>query len=57
MFGAVHDRLLYFFMEKKMVVTHGFVKRTERIPEAEIEKALSAMKDLCQRIEKGDISI
>lgn len=56
-FRAVQYRLLYFFMAKKVVITHGFIKRTDRVPEEEIEKALKAMKDLCRRIERGGVSI
>ncbi|MDD5226914.1 MAG: type II toxin-antitoxin system RelE/ParE family toxin [Candidatus Omnitrophica bacterium] len=56
-FGSVQYRLLYFFMEKKVILTHGFVKRTDQVPKAEIEKALSAMEDFGRRMEKGDISI
>jgi phage-related protein len=56
-FGPVQYRLLYFFMAKKAIITHGFVKRTDQVPKAEIEKALSAMEDLGRRMEKGDISI
>ncbi len=54
-FGPVHYRLLYFFMAKKIIITHGFVKRTERVPEAEIERALEAMRDLYQRAERRNI--
>jgi len=56
-FGSVQYRLLYFFMEKKVILTHGFVKRTDQVPKAEIEKALSAMEDLRRRMEKGNILI
>jgi phage-related protein len=54
-FGPAHYRLLYFFMAKRIIITHGFVKRTERVPEAEIERALEAMRDLYQRTERRDI--
>ena len=56
-FGSVQYRLLYFFMEKKVILTHGFVKRTDQVPKAEIEKALSAMEDLRRRMAKGNILI
>ena len=55
--GPVHYRLLYFFMAKKIVMTHGFIKKTDKVPKAEIERALQAMKDLYQRTGKGDVSI
>lgn len=56
-YGAFQYRLLYFFLARKVIITHGFIKRTDRVPEAEIERALSAMEDLCGRIEKGKISL
>jgi len=55
-FGPVQYRLLYLFVAKKVIVTHGFVKRTDQIPKAEIEKALNVMEDFWRRVEKRDIS-
>lgn len=31
--------LYFFFEEKKIVFTHGFIKKTEKTPNSEIEKA------------------
>ncbi|MFH0985130.1 MAG: type II toxin-antitoxin system RelE/ParE family toxin [Candidatus Omnitrophota bacterium] len=56
-FGSVQYRLLYFFIAKKVILTHGFVKRTDQVPQAEIERALSAMGDLLMRMEKGESPI
>jgi len=36
---GVHYRMLYFFHERRAVVTHGLTKK-DRVPESEIELAL-----------------
>jgi len=56
-FGHSQYRLLYFFMGKKIILTHGFTKKTEKVPEGEIGFAVSVMKDFLQRWEKGEIEI
>ena len=56
-FGPAQYRLLYFFAGKKVVITNGFIKRTDQVPKAEIEKALNAMGDFGRRVEKGEIAI
>ncbi len=43
-------RNLYFFIVgKKIVVTHGFVKKTQKTPVKEIEKAKEYRKDYFER--------
>ena len=56
-FGGMHHRFLYFFDEKRIVVTHGFVKKSSAVPEEEILRALRSMTDFNQRIERGDIQL
>ena len=56
-FGNTHYRLLYFFVGKKIIMTHGFVKKTEAVPEIEVRFAIQAMKDFLQRLETGTIEI
>ena len=38
-------------------MAHGFVKRTDQVPKAEIEKVLSAMGNLWWRTEGGDFNM
>ena len=38
-FGRLEIRLLYFIEGKIIVITHGFLKKTWRMPGGEIEKA------------------
>lgn len=52
-FGSSECRFLYFFFGKKIIITHGFLKKTDRIPEGEIERAQRYMRDFLQRCEGG----
>ena len=56
-FGSNHYRLLYFFHEKKIVLTHGFVKKTDQVPPREIEKADRIRLDFLKRLERGEIKL
>ena len=56
-FGGLHHRFLYFFQGKRIVVTHGFLKKTAAIPEGEITRAERYMADFCQRLERGEIDL
>jgi len=56
-FGSNCYRFLYFFFRKKIVVTHGFVKKTKRLPPGEIEKAERMMQDFLQRYRGGEIKL
>ena len=43
-------RALYFFRyQKYIVLTHAFVKKTGRVPDQEIDKAIACRKDFCKR--------
>ena len=48
-FGTMHYRFLYFFAGKKIIVTHGFIKKTPRVPEEEIARAIRHMNDFLAR--------
>lgn len=52
-FGNVRIRLLYFFVGKKIVITHAFMKKSDEIPQEEIERSLSIMNDFYERLKKG----
>ena len=43
-FAGNQYRLLYFFSGKRIVMTHGFVKKTGPIPQSEIERAERVLK-------------
>lgn len=47
-FGSNAYRFLYFFFGNKIIITHGFLKKTDEIPEEEIEKAERYMEDFLQ---------
>ena len=53
--GSDITRVLYFFIEgKKVILTHGFVKKTQVTPPEEIDKAKRYRKDYLGRLnDKG----
>ena len=53
-FGGSNYRFLYFFAGKMIVITHGFLKKTDRIPEEEIERAVRFMNDFQERMKEGE---
>jgi len=48
-FSSNEYRFLYFFFGKRIIITHGFLKKTDRIPEGEIERAERIMQDFLER--------
>lgn len=56
-FASGHYRFLYFFYHKYIVITHGFIKKTDKIPENEIERAHRLMRDFEQRATRGEIKL
>ena len=52
--GTDISRVLYFFYyEGRIILTHGFVKKTQKTPVSEIKKAKQYRKDFLER--HGDI--
>ncbi|MCK4859191.1 MAG: type II toxin-antitoxin system RelE/ParE family toxin [Candidatus Omnitrophica bacterium] len=56
-FGSNKCRFLYFFFDKKIVITHGFLKKTDKIPAGEIGRAERIMRDFLQRYQGGKIKL
>lgn len=48
-FGSNYYRFLYFFFGRKIIITHGFLKKTDKIPPGEISRAHRMMQDYLQR--------
>lgn len=44
-FASDQYRCLYFFDGRKIILTHGFIKKTEKVPENEIERAENMMRE------------
>ena len=44
-FGSNQYRLLYFFFGKIIVITHGFIKKTDAVPVNEIKTAERYMEE------------
>lgn len=52
--GGNITRVLYFFyVNNTIVLTHGFIKKTQKTPPAEIERALQYRKLYLKRMEAG----
>lgn len=56
-FASQQYRFLYFFWGKVVVITHGFLKKTAEVPEAEIDRARRYMDDFEIRLKMGDVDI
>lgn len=54
-FASQHYRFLYFFAGRVIVITHGFLKKTSRVPEEEIGRAERRMRDFFDQFERGEI--
>jgi len=49
-------RFLYFFCYKNFIIlTHAFKKKSKKVPEKEIKKAIMLRDDFLQRISEGDL--
>lgn len=52
--GSDITRVLYFFYyERKIIITNGFVKKTRKTPKEEIEKAKQYRNEYIERMEKN----
>lgn len=48
--GSDISRVLYFFYyEKRIILTHGFIKKTQKTPKSEIKKAKKYRQDFLER--------
>ena len=46
--------LSFFYAEKKIVITNGFRKKTQKLPKKEKNLALNRMKNYDSRVKSGD---
>jgi len=54
--GTNITRVLYFFMiDREIIITHGFVKKTQKTPRAEIEIAQKYRRDYISRKESENV--
>jgi phage-related protein len=52
--GTNISRALYFFfVGKRIIITHGFIKKTQKTPASEIDKAKSYRKEFLNREENA----
>lgn len=53
--GSDISRVLYFFYyNKKRILTNGFIKKTQKTPKTEIDKAKKYRSDYLERIDKNE---
>lgn len=56
--GRQHYRILYaFILKTRILLLHGFHKKTDRLPAGEIQAALNRLKEFTERHEKGEIEL
>ncbi|OGZ60910.1 MAG: hypothetical protein A2919_00045 [Candidatus Spechtbacteria bacterium RIFCSPLOWO2_01_FULL_43_12] len=54
-FGSNQYRTLYFFFGREyIVITHGFTKKTDQVPEIEIKRTETYRKDFEKQISSGE---
>ena len=49
--------LYFFFLRNKIVFTNGFIKKTDKVPKEEIERAIRRMADYKIRYKRGEIKL
>lgn len=54
--GHSNIRAFYFFFQgNKIIITHGLIKKTDRVPPAEIDRAVSYKRDFEARYNREEI--
>jgi phage-related protein len=54
--GRLEHRILYYFVLKDIVVLlHAFLKKTNAVPQTEIDVAVMRMNDLNSRLKAGEV--
>ncbi len=56
-FGNIRYRFFYFFHDKNIIITHGIKKKSDKIPENEINRAESMRLNFLSRLNKGLIDL
>lgn len=56
--GHSRYRALYFFiMGKHIIITHGILKNTDRVPAEEIDRAVRYRNDFADRLRRGEATL
>ena len=55
--GNAHRALYFFFAQDVIVITHAFMKKTDKVPADEIERALRCKRDFEDRFERGEFEL
>lgn len=55
--GNAYRALYFFFVGDAIVITHAFMKKTNEVPAAEIERALRYKDDFDDRFSRGEVEL
>ena len=55
--GNAYRALYFFFVDDSIVITHAFMKKTEKVPPEEIERALRYKNDFIHRFSRGEYAL
>ena len=55
--GDAYRALFFFFVGKTIVITHAFMKKTDRVPPGEVERALRFKRDFEERFRHGEFEL
>jgi phage-related protein len=54
--GNAYRALYFFFVRSDIVITHVFMKKTQRVPDEEVERALRYKHDYEERFGRGEMT-
>ena len=55
--GDTYRALFFFFVGKTIVITHAFMKKTDKVAPEEIERALRYKRDFEERAAQGEFDL
>jgi phage-related protein len=55
--GNAYRALYFFFVRDSIVITHAFMKKTDKVPPEEIERALRCKRDFQDRLSRGEFEL
>ena len=50
--GDIFTSLYFFYVDRKIILTHGFIKKTQKTPRQEIDRAKKYREDYLTRKER-----
>ena len=56
-FASNQYRFLYFFAQRRIIITHGFIKKADSVPENELQRSENIMRDFEIRLSRGGVQL